>query len=210
MAVRLSREEAKAETRRRLLGAGRELFCRSGFQETRVEAICEAAGFTRGAFYAHFPSKDDLFLTLLHERSDRQQSQLQTAFQADLPLEARLDAAREWLSANIEAEQEFALAVSEFTAYAARDEELRSELAKLQERLRSQVSELVATYIEGMQLHISMPVREVATLVIALGEGLATQYYLDDETLPGQLFEKALVALVSGLVEAPHGPLAAD
>lgn len=202
--VRLTREEAKEQTRRRLLESGRQLLCQDGFQETRVEGICEAAGFTRGAFYAHFRSKDDFFLTLLVERSARQQGQLQAAFQADLPFEARLDAARDWLSANIEGEREFALAVSEFSAYAARDPELRARLAELQGQLREQVAGLVAAYVEGVGQRMSLPFEDVATMIIALGEGLATQYYLDDKALPGQLFEKGLTAMVSGLVQGPE------
>ena len=66
--TRLTREAKKAETRRRLLEAAAEVFIRRGFQGASVEEICEEAGFTRGAFYSNFRSKEQLFAELLQDR----------------------------------------------------------------------------------------------------------------------------------------------
>ena len=65
---RLTRKEKQAETRRRLLGAGERVFLRRGLQGSSVEEIAAEAGFTRGAFYSNFESKDELFVELLHVR----------------------------------------------------------------------------------------------------------------------------------------------
>ena len=51
-------------TRQRLLDAAAEVFAEVGLDAASVEAICERAGFTRGAFYSNFDSKDELFLEL--------------------------------------------------------------------------------------------------------------------------------------------------
>ena len=55
-----SRENTKA----RLLEAAAQVFAEVGLDGASVEAVCERAGFTRGAFYSNFYSKDELFLTL--------------------------------------------------------------------------------------------------------------------------------------------------
>ncbi|PJI52936.1 hypothetical protein CTI14_35415, partial [Methylobacterium radiotolerans] len=55
-----SRENTKA----RLLEAAAQVFAEAGLDGASVEAVCERAGFTRGAFYSNFDSKDELFLTL--------------------------------------------------------------------------------------------------------------------------------------------------
>ncbi|WZH35135.1 MAG: helix-turn-helix domain containing protein [Microbacterium enclense] len=51
-------------TRTRLLDAATEMFAEVGIDAASVEAICERAGFTRGAFYSNFASKEELFLAL--------------------------------------------------------------------------------------------------------------------------------------------------
>ncbi|MFZ0581459.1 MAG: helix-turn-helix domain-containing protein [Candidatus Acidiferrales bacterium] len=63
-----SRQQARtAATRRKLLQAAEQLFARDGFEATRLEDIAAEAGYTRGAFYANFDSKEDIFFALLEQ-----------------------------------------------------------------------------------------------------------------------------------------------
>ena len=62
---RISRAESQARTRQALLDAAREVFVERGLHRASVEAIAERAGFTRGAFYSNFSSKQELFAELL-------------------------------------------------------------------------------------------------------------------------------------------------
>ena len=52
-------------TRQKLLDAAAQVFAEVGLDAASVEAICERAGFTRGAFYSNFETKDELFLELV-------------------------------------------------------------------------------------------------------------------------------------------------
>jgi AcrR family transcriptional regulator len=62
----------RAQTRERLLIAARSVFGARGVYGASVEDICEAAGFTRGAFYSNFASKEDLFFALQeHDETSR-------------------------------------------------------------------------------------------------------------------------------------------
>ena len=65
---RLSRAESQARTREALLGAAAAVFVERGLHRASVEAIAERAGFTRGAFYSNFASKQELFAELLQSR----------------------------------------------------------------------------------------------------------------------------------------------
>src|SRR4051812_30880732 len=59
---------ARADVRDRLLAAGRELFAEVGYQRASLDAIAGRAGFSKGAVYSNFTSKEELFLALLeHE-----------------------------------------------------------------------------------------------------------------------------------------------
>ena len=58
-----SRQAARtAATRRKLLLAAEQTFARDGYEAARLEDIAARAGYTRGAFYANFESKEDIFL----------------------------------------------------------------------------------------------------------------------------------------------------
>lgn len=59
-------------TRQRLLDAAAQVFAEVGLDAASVEAVCEAAGFTRGAFYSNFASKEELFLELCARRASAQ------------------------------------------------------------------------------------------------------------------------------------------
>jgi TetR/AcrR family transcriptional regulator, transcriptional repressor for nem operon len=52
--------EHKAQTRERLLEAARTLFREQGFESASIDTVMAAAGLTRGGFYAHFASKEEL------------------------------------------------------------------------------------------------------------------------------------------------------
>ncbi|MBD8011383.1 MULTISPECIES: TetR/AcrR family transcriptional regulator [Microbacterium] len=60
----MSTTRSRENTRARLLEAAAQVFAEMGLEGATVEAVCERAGFTRGAFYSNFESKDALFLEL--------------------------------------------------------------------------------------------------------------------------------------------------
>lgn len=68
---RLTRAEARARTRQQLLDAAAGVFARKGFAGASVEEIAESAGYSTGALYFNFDSKEQLFLDLLAERRSR-------------------------------------------------------------------------------------------------------------------------------------------
>ena len=69
--TRLSKAEAKARTRELLLSAAARTFARKGFAGASVDEIAEAAGYTVGALYSNFGSKERLFVELMRSRAER-------------------------------------------------------------------------------------------------------------------------------------------
>lgn len=66
---RLTREESRALTRVKLLASAREVVAREGYEGASVERIAEEAGFSKGAFYSNYSSKEEIFLELLETHS---------------------------------------------------------------------------------------------------------------------------------------------
>jgi AcrR family transcriptional regulator len=69
-------QERSFETRRVILSAARDLFARNGYEAASVNQICQMAEVSKGAFYYHFASKQELFLELLNTWLDRLDEQL--------------------------------------------------------------------------------------------------------------------------------------
>jgi len=66
---RLTRDERRAQTRERLIDAAADVFNRLGYHGASLEAVADAAGYTKGAVYSNFASKADLFVALAERRS---------------------------------------------------------------------------------------------------------------------------------------------
>ena len=193
---RNTKHRAITETREALYDAGERLFAELGYAEAKVEAIARHAGFTRGAFYRHFSSKEAFFLELLERRSTRQQ--LDWDGLARLEPAQALEAIGVWYEANLHRQHGFDAAVQEFHAYASRHPHL---LAKLRER----ESRLIGTLAEMFTPHAPHQRGELAILALALGEGLAIQFTLT----PGQkaqFFKNALATLTTHVHVAVNPP----
>jgi len=65
MSAPKTREHSKRQTREALIAAGIELFAAQGLDGPSLDAICERAGFTRGAFYVHFRDRDDFLASVM-------------------------------------------------------------------------------------------------------------------------------------------------
>ena len=57
-----------AETLAKLLDAAEAMFSEQGFEKTQLEEVAARAGYSRGAIYAHYDSKEDLFLAMMEHR----------------------------------------------------------------------------------------------------------------------------------------------
>jgi len=68
---RLTRPESMALTREKLLDSALKTLLQDGYSGATIEGICEEAGYSRGAFYAHFTSKEDVFLEIIASQADK-------------------------------------------------------------------------------------------------------------------------------------------
>ena len=67
--ARLTREESRAITRAKLLESAKDVVAREGYESASVDRIAEEAGFSKGAFYSNFSSKEEIILELLETHS---------------------------------------------------------------------------------------------------------------------------------------------
>lgn len=67
------KRRSREQTRQKLLDSALQVFARHGYERATVDEIVREAGFSKGAFYVHFETKEDLFWEMLQERIDAQQ-----------------------------------------------------------------------------------------------------------------------------------------
>ena len=117
----LTPERRRQQTRQHLLAAAAEVFARRGYHEANLEEIAATAGFSKGAVYSNFTSKEDLFLSLTEahvtETLERVQAMLASS---DIPAGDRLDEFVRLAAENFERERASSTLYMEFWLYASR------------------------------------------------------------------------------------------
>ena len=173
---RKTRAEAQAETRAQLVKTARQLFFDDGYHPTSLEKVADAAGYSKGAVYSNFRNKDELCTAVLDEvRAERLGEVLEIVAKPDTP--ARIDAIREWAQRVIGDPGWTTLEV-EFAAHARPNEQLRTELAG---RLDGILQMITAALESADTSDLTMPGRETATVLLALGVGLGLLRSIDPD-----------------------------
>ena len=119
----------------RLLKAARKVFTRDGFEAARIDDIAAAAGHTRGAFYAHFKTKEDLFLALIEQEISLHSGLIRKKLQLCANEPERLDVMRQYYASRV-TDREFSILLLEFKLYALRHPRLRKRLAEAHRQIR--------------------------------------------------------------------------
>ncbi|MGC2638978.1 MAG: TetR family transcriptional regulator [Acidobacteriaceae bacterium] len=124
-------QQARAiSTRRALMEAARRIFARDGFEMARLEDIAAAAGKTRGAFYANFGDKEDVFFALFEENLRREKRQMGEELSEAGSDDERIEVLARHMLSVIENRRRMLLAV-EFKLYAIRHPKRTRRLAEL-------------------------------------------------------------------------------
>src|SRR5215471_2367897 len=130
----LSRRQERTEiTRARLIQSAEKVFARDGFEAAKLEEIAADAGYTRGAFYANFESKEDLFFALLEREISSRIAALEREMEKFAEPREKLRAMREFFLAKA-ADRRWCLLALEFKLFAVRHPEVRKRLAAMHRR----------------------------------------------------------------------------
>src|SRR6516225_644349 len=170
-----SRQQGRTETTRaRLIQSAEKIFARDGFEAAKLEEIAADAGYTRGAFYANFDSKEDLFFALLEREIGWRIGALEREMDKAAELEAKLKAMRDFFLTKA-MDRRWCLLALEFKLFAVRHPEVRQRLAAMHRLL---VGPRVGFLEEVMKrVGAELPVSAYATGVSmeALGNSLTLE-----------------------------------
>lgn len=200
----LDRPKRRREvTVERLLDAALETFAEIGFAAASVEDICSRGGFTRGAFYSSFRTKDELFAALYARETARE---LRQAEEQMAGIEAENDpvaAAVERSLAAFRADRTWVLVRTEYALHAARNPEARAALQQYTQGLLTQLTELIERTAHRSGLTVAVPPAQLARIVLALHDGFVVRDVVETDpeaTGTSDLEHTALLLLLRGVI----------
>ncbi|MGW2050642.1 TetR/AcrR family transcriptional regulator [Streptomyces sp. NPDC001858] len=180
--ARLSRAESQERTRERLVATARQLFLRDGYGATSLSDVAEAAGYSKGAVYSNFRSKDHLCLAVLDDIRAEQLTLLTDSVMRDARIDDRLATFAAWGEEHIGDEAWTTLEV-EFLTSARHDDELRREIAARAAMIHEMLAQLLDALAQELGVSPAMPADQAARTLLGLGIGLGVQR-IADPTVP--------------------------
>lgn len=193
-------------TRERLMDAAVELFAERGVLAASVEEICERAGFTRGAFYSNFESKDELCLDVLRRKGHQHLTALERVI-ASMPdassgvsrTQVITEAVRLFLQAQPKERAEL-IAMMELRLHALRTPELRAGWLDVHASICASVAGQLQVALDRVGGRIGLPMPQVIELLGAVYENTVSLSLLNGEDVPAGLTEQ-LITLLDGLIQ---------
>jgi AcrR family transcriptional regulator len=192
---RVRTRPTRDETRERLFQAAATVFEERGIGSASIDAIAEAAGFTRGAFYSNFASKDELIVAMLEDHADR-------SVQHFRDLLARHRNAGDFVAALAKADRSphdplgrAPLLHIELILYVARAER---RLPELRERLRARralVEEIVTTINQEAGAKKAIDPAWAGSMLLALEDGFRLHRLIDPHGTPADSFVRTVAEL---------------
>jgi AcrR family transcriptional regulator len=122
------------ETRQKILKAAEATFAEHGFEKAQLEEVAARAGHTRGAIYAHYAGKEDLFLALMEQRVLTKFTAVRQTLEAEPDIAKRPAIFRNWLAAQAN-DHAWGTLMLEFKLYASRRPDSREKLQRMYDLL---------------------------------------------------------------------------
>jgi AcrR family transcriptional regulator len=195
----------KAQTRARLLDAAARVYARRGFDGATLDEVAAEAGFTKGAVYSHFGSKEKLLLALSEEQRAAQLTEQLMLFDRERAGGERpLAGSQRWMEILREEPDRFRLFV-ELWVRAQRDERLRGHLAAGVGELREMLASFAAAGAADAGLQADPEAeRQAANVFVALTLGFGLLRLLDEDAVPDWLLGNALSLLIGAFEADPR------
>jgi AcrR family transcriptional regulator len=204
--TRLTRAQSQARTRALLLDSAARLFARKGYAACSLEEVAEAAGFSIGAVYSNFASKEDLLLAVLEAHMASDTGDLARVLQAEGGVEQRLRRVDAYVQDQADSHHDWCLLNWEFWLHALRDPKLRPRLAAHVAASRAELAAMLERQFTQQGISLPFPADQLALLGTALADGLLLRRFLDPDSVAPGTFGTALSWLLAGAAQNDGNP----
>jgi AcrR family transcriptional regulator len=177
-------------------------------QGASIDAIAADAGYTKGAFYANFDSKQDLFLAMLEQKFATSLADLEAAMPGAGVPEAEAHNAAESFLAYANSDPEWPRLYQEFAALAARDQQFREQLSARVSELRARMAALFEQWASSYGVKPALAPEEVAAMTFFMADGFLMHRLIEpalDESLYPKMVDIFLQGLLAQVQARPAG-----
>lgn len=202
MTERLTRKQRQEHTRTCLLEAAGRVFARRGLAQASVDEVAADAGFTKGAVYANFGSKEELFLEMLDRKFALRLADLEAVLKTDESPEAQARAAGRDFLTTISADPEWGRLFVEAALYASRNEAFREKLQASYQQMRTRMVELLRARGEADGFEPPVPWEQLAMMFFAMANGVGFERLVEGDAVPADLFGTMLGLFTRGVWSA--------
>jgi AcrR family transcriptional regulator len=189
---RVRTRPTRDDTRDKLFEAAARVFEEQGIGGARIETLAAAAGFSRGAFYSNFKSKDELIIAMLEDH-------LEQTVRRNLDLLARHKNLADFIEAlkTMDRSRQDPLGRSpllhmEMILFVARAEKRRPELAKRLRAGRKLIADIIETISKNNGKDPVLAPAWWGSIVLAMEDGFRLHRLIDPETTPADSFFRAI------------------
>ncbi len=168
------------------------MFEEQGIGGASIEAIAAAAGFTRGAFYSNFKSKDELIIAMLEDHVEQSIRRIHDLLARHKNLADFIDALKAMDRSQQDPLGRSPLLHMEMILFVARAEKRRPELAKRLRARRKLIADIVETTSKNSGGNPALNPAWVSTIILAMDDGFRLHRLIDPETTPAESFLRAI------------------
>jgi AcrR family transcriptional regulator len=192
---RVRTRPTRDDTRERLFEAAARVFEQDGIGGASIEAIAAEAGFTRGAFYSNFGSKDELIFAMLEDHVARSIRRNMEILAQHTNLDDFIAALKTMDRSRQDPLGRSPLLHMEMILFVARAEKRRPELAKRLRARRKLIADIVEATLKDSDKGNTLNPPWIASVVLALEDGFRLHRLIDPETTPADSFLRAITDL---------------
>ncbi len=195
-----NKPQARTEvTKTKILDAAQLLFAELGFENTQLDEVAARAGCSRGAIYAHYASKEELFLELMEQRVHTKFVTMRKMLENEPDVSKRLGVFKRWITNQV-CDPSWGTLMLEFKLYAIRRPELREKLRNLYEELFKDAAKDFVEILFGKGL--TKAVRAEVERRLGILGGALNGIILESHFRPGLLQANHLQQLTEELFDA--------
>ena len=189
---RVRTRPTRDDTRDKLFEAAARVFEEQGIGGASIEAIAAAAGFTRGAFYSNFKSKDELIIAMLEDHVEQSIRRNLDLLDRHRNLADFIDALKNMDRSRQDPLGRSPLLHMEMILFVARAEKRRPDLAKRLRARRQLITDIVETTLKNSGRNGALNPTWTGAIVLALEDGFRLHRLIDPETTPADSFLRAI------------------
>jgi AcrR family transcriptional regulator len=199
-----TRADRRARTRDDLIAAADRRFSADGFHATSLDAVAEEAGYTKGAVYSNFSSKEDVFFAVYERRVERSLAETGAMLESSATAREGLERVGAATAQRREADDGWLAVFFEFWAHVLRHPEHRARFAEQHDRVARQLAGALERDARERGVELPLPPLRLALSLLALSTGMGLERLTQPDVVGPEL-ERLLNRLFLRVMGDPDG-----